>query len=107
MTKRLRWIVTALVGLVALAGAASFAPDGVPAAPPPVRLEGDLVVTDPSQSELVVVPSPSVDLDDRAPISTTTTTASQDDSGAFDDGPDSASSPDQSGDDSADSPDDE
>lgn len=109
MTRGLRWIVTALVGVVALAGAASFAPDAVPAAPPPLRLEGDVVVTDTSQSELVVVPSPSVDLDDTAPVVTTTTVISPDQS--IDDSSESVDPPvdDSAGsaDGSADSPDDE
>jgi len=108
MTKGLRWILTALVGLVCLAGAASYAPDVVPAAPPPVRLEGDVVVTDPSQNELVVVPSPSVDLDDTASVATTTTATSPDQS--IDDSSDSVDPPVgdsvESADDSAGSPDD-
>jgi hypothetical protein len=66
-----------IVGVVALTAAISFAPESLPAALPPVRLEGPVVGGNPTQTELVVVPSPSVDLGERT---VTTVAVPQDDS---------------------------
>ncbi|HEX9865403.1 MAG TPA: hypothetical protein VGC03_10590 [Acidimicrobiia bacterium] len=60
MRLRLRWVALTIVGVVALTAAISFAPESLPAALPPVRLEGPVVGGNPTQTELVVVPSPSV-----------------------------------------------
>jgi hypothetical protein len=93
VTKGFRWTITALVGLIALAGAASLAPRSIPAAPPPVRLEGVVVETEPSPNELVIVPNPSVDLGSENPVVTTTTVPSN--AGVVaDDDPDPVASPD-------------
>jgi hypothetical protein len=110
-----------MAGVVVVAAAVSFAPKPIPAVPPPVRLEGAPTPrTDPSQSELVIVPAPSVDLVSKDPVMTSTTVASETlpppetdtptpDAGA-DDSVDDSDDPgdDSSGslDDSADSPDD-
>jgi hypothetical protein len=67
-----------MAGIVAVAAAVSFAPKPIPAVPPPVRLEGAPTTrTDPSQSELVVVPAPSVDLGGEDPVMTSTTVAAE------------------------------
>jgi hypothetical protein len=71
----MRWVAGVVTGIAALAAALSFAPDSVPAAPPPVRLEGTVVDTEPTRNELVVVPFPSVELGDQAREVTSTTIA--------------------------------
>jgi len=67
-----------MAGVVALAAAVSFAPRPIPAVPPPVRLEG-APTTRPEtfQSELVVVPAPSVDLEGQDPVMTSTTVGAE------------------------------
>lgn len=91
MRMRLRWVALTIGSVVTLAAAISFAPEALPAAPPPVRLEGPIVETDLAQTELVVVPFPSVDLG--GPVVTTTTVPPQD-SLVADDSLDSVASPD-------------
>ncbi len=67
-------MVATLVGVIALIGAASFAPRAIPAAAPPVRLDGYVSPTTvPAPTELVVVPTPSVDLEPSVPVVTSTT----------------------------------
>lgn len=77
MRLRLRWVALTIVGVVALTAAISFAPESLPAALPPVRLEGPVVEGNHSQTELVVVPSRSVDLGE--PTVTTVTVPPDDD----------------------------
>jgi len=97
-----------LTGVVALAAVLSFAPGQVPAAPPPVRLDGEIVQSESSNTELVVVPFPSFELGrpetDVAPTTPTTTTSPTspttvpvDDSvvSVDEDSPDVVASPDQ------------
>lgn len=119
---RARWIAVVLTGVVALAAVLSFAPNQVPAAPPPVRLDGEIVQSESSNTELVVVPFPSVELGRPATevtptTPTTTITVPVDDSvvSVGEDSPDVLASPDQApppepseppSDDSADSVDD-
>ena len=91
MRLRLRWVALTIVGVVALTAAISFAPESLPAALPPVRLEGPVIGVDPSQTELVVVPSPSVDLGEPT---VTTVTVPPDDSLIANDGLDSLASAD-------------
>ena len=104
--RRHRWLAGAMAGFVALAAALSFAPEPIPAVPPPVRLEGALdTTTNPMQNELVVVPAPSIDLGGGGPAPTTTTVVPATPPPAVDDAP-SQGSPADSGDGSADSIDD-
>jgi hypothetical protein len=99
---RARWIAVVLTGVVAVAAAFSFAPNEVPAAPPPVRLDGEIVESETSGTELVVVPFPSVELgrpvSDATPTTpTTATTVPVDDPvvSVDEDSPDVVASPDQ------------
>jgi hypothetical protein len=109
-----------MAGIVAVAAAVSFAPKPIPAVPPPVRLEGAPTTrSDPFQSELVIVPAPSVDLGSEDPVMTTSTVAAESAPPPGTEAPtpgavadDSVDDPDDPGDsagsmdDSADSPDD-
>jgi hypothetical protein len=116
---RARWIAVVLTGVVAIAAVLSFAPNQVPAAPPPVRLDGEIVQSESTNTELVVVPFPSVELGRPAtevtPTTPTTTTIVPVDESVVsvdEDSPDVVASPDQApppeppSDDSADSVDD-
>ncbi len=91
MRLRLRWVALTIMGVVALTAAISFAPESLPAALPPVRLEGPVVGGNPSQTELLVVPSRSVDLGEPT---VTTVTVPPDDSLIGNDGLDSLASAD-------------
>lgn len=93
MRLRLRWVALTAGGVVALAAAISFAPESLPAALPPVRLEGPIVDGEPAQNELVVVPSRSVDLGGPNAV-VTTTTVPQEDALVGDDSLDSVASAD-------------
>jgi hypothetical protein len=101
--------------VVAIAAAISFRPQAVPAAPPPVRLEGDFLESDPSPGDLVVVPFPPVELGepgDGTPVTTTTSLADEAPDGdetpgptdTLDETPDTSSDTDDA---SADTPDDD
>jgi hypothetical protein len=92
--------------VVAIAAAISFRPQSVPAAPPPVRLEGGLVEGDPSPGELVVVPFPPVELGepgDGTPATTVTSLADEAPDG--DEAPGPADPPDETPDTSSDTDD--
>lgn len=117
MTSRFRWLAGAMAGFILLASVIALAPRPLPAVPPPVRLEGSLQTASvPTQSELVVVPSPSVALRAATPVEVAPTTSPSappsttgqpptsagDDAGSGDDTGDAAGSDDGS----ADSPDD-
>jgi hypothetical protein len=101
--------------VVAIAAGISFRPQSVPAAPPPVRLQGDLVEGDPSPGDLVVVPFPPVELGepgDGTPATTAPSLAGEDPGGDGapgptdppDETPDTSSDTDDA---SADTPDDD
>jgi len=94
----------AVTGIAAVATALSFVPDAVPAAPPPVRLEGPVVDTDPTRNELVVVPFPSVELGEPG-TEVTPTTVLPDPALVDDDSVDVVASPDEVLPDPDDSPD--
>jgi hypothetical protein len=94
--RRHRWLAGAMAGFVALAAALSFAPKPIPAVPPPVRLEGALDTTNPTQNELVVVPAPSIDLGGEGSATTTTTVAPAGPPPALDDTPSQGSGGDDS-----------
>jgi hypothetical protein len=89
----LRWVAVITVAVVAFAAAFSFPGNAVPEPPPPVRLDGSLVVDLPATDGLVVVPFPSVELSDQGGV-TTTTTQPKDQAPVEDDGVDSVDSPD-------------
>jgi hypothetical protein len=113
MSHRHRWLAGAMAGVVAVAAVVSFAPKPIPAVPPPVRLDRvPTPRTDPSQTELVVVPAPLVDLVGEDPVITSTTVSQSPPPPVTDaptpgagaaDSPDDRDDPD---DDSADDPDD-
>jgi hypothetical protein len=100
----LRLVAVALAAVVAVSAAFSFAPQPVPAAPPPIRVEGDWVETERGQNGLVVVPFPSVELGQPNPGVSSTTDAQVDDL-VSDDSPDLVASPDEPAADPADSAD--
>lgn len=67
MRRSLAWI-TATLTLVAVAGVVALRPVPLPAAPPPIRLEGEVVVSGPLDGSLQVVPPGTLWLgEDRSP----------------------------------------
>jgi hypothetical protein len=93
-----------VTGVAAIAAALSFVPDTVPAAPPPVRLEGPVVDTEPTRNELVVVPFPSVEFGEPG-TEVTSTTVPLDVAPADEESVDVVASPDEVLPDPVDSPD--
>jgi len=100
MRRGLTWMTTALA-TAALAVAFGFRPPPLPAAPAPIRLDGE-IVTGPPPPSLVIMPPPTIWLGETIDPSETESVDTSDDldSGNLDDT--SADTPDDSPDDSPD-----